>query len=326
MAMLLSLVVSAGLVICWSSGFIGTRLASGVELPATTIFFWRFLLAAGICLLLLVGRTCLFGQRARLSLGGAGRELAAGSLSVGGYLLGVVFAIELGVSAGITSLITALQPLLAALVMSMMLGERIALLGWLGSLLAALGVVISVTGDMSGAGHAPVWAYALPILSAISLTAGSMLSTYRPAQLGLIERLMRQLLAAAVIFGIASVSQTGHLPGLPRTGPGVWQAILFLVVLSSFGGYGFFIASLRLQGVTATSVMFYLTPPCTMLWAALQLGERISTAGWLGGATVAIGVMLSLRVLWQSAAPSESRRAVPKASGRTGSGREQAGQ
>ena len=58
---------------------------------------------------------------------------------------------------------------------------------------------------------------------------------------------------------------------------------MFLVVLSSFGGYGFFIACLRLQGVTLTSVLFYLTPPTTMLWVALQLGDRVSSAGVIGG-------------------------------------------
>ncbi|WP_280564677.1 DMT family transporter [Chromohalobacter sp. 48-RD10] len=304
-AILLPLVVSAGLVICWSSGFIGTRMASIVELPATTVFFWRFLIAAGVCALLLLGRYYLTGLRTHISYSSVGRELAAGSLSVGGYLLGVVFAINLGVSAGLTSLITALQPLLAALVMSALVGERIGPLGWLGSVLAAIGVVVSVIGDMNGVGHAPAWAYVLPVFSAFSLTAGSLLSTYRPANLGLSERLMWQLLAATLIFGIASMSQTGHLPILPHAEPGVWQALLFLVVLSSFGGYGFFIASLRLQGVTPTSILFYLTPPCTMLWAALQLGERITTAGWLGGALAAVGVMLSLRVLQQSAgAPS----------------------
>ena len=298
----LPVVASVGLIVCWSSGFIGTRMAADADLPATTIFFWRFLLAAALCALIGIAYRRLAGPGKPTTGPSVVCELVAGSFSVGGYLLGVVFAIDLGVSAGTTALITALQPLLAALMMGVLVGERIALLGWLGSLLAAVGVSISVGGDIHGVGSAPGWAYALPCLSAISLTVGSILSTYRPADLGLIQRLMWQLLAAAVMFAIASMCQTGHVPALPRFDAGVWQAIVFLVVLSSFGGYGFFIASLKLQGVNLTSVLFYLTPPTTMLWAAWQLGDRVPASGLAGGLTAGVGVALALGVLWQGTA------------------------
>ena len=290
-----SLFVSIGLVLCWSSGFIGTQMAADSRLESLALFCWRFILAASLCLMLLLARR----RRPTREPGAVALELAAGSLNVGGFLLGVVLAIDLGVSAGVTALVTALQPLLAALVMGLLHGERIGAVGWLGSLLAAAGVSVAVGGDMQGLGAAPWWAYLLPVLSAASLTAGSLLSTYRPARLGLIERLMWQLLAAAALFALASALRTGHAPALPRFEPDIWRAIAFLVVLSSFGGYGFYIACLRQRGVTYTAVMFYLTPPCTMLWAALQFGDGVDTAGWIGGGLAALGVMLALRVVGQ---------------------------
>ncbi|MFC3103475.1 DMT family transporter [Salinisphaera aquimarina] len=303
--------VSLGLVVCWSSGFIGTQMASDTAMPATVVFFWRFILAASLCALILVVRSRVFRHRLATTRQSIVRELAAGSFSVGGYLLGVVFAMDLGVGAGITALITALQPLLAALVMSVLVGERISLLGWFGASLAAVGVSVSVAGDIHGIGGAPLWAYALPCASAISLTVGSILSTYRPANLDLIQRLMWQLLAAAVLFGLAGMIKTNHLPALPRADLDVWRALVFLVVLSSFGGYGFFIACLRLQGVTLTSMLFYLTPPATMLWAAVQLGDGVSTSGIVGGLIAAVGVALALRaLLWprsgRESSPTES--------------------
>ncbi|MGN8198080.1 DMT family transporter [Salinisphaera sp. RV14] len=299
-SIVLSIFVSLGLVVCWSSGFIGTQMAADASMPAPTIFFWRFLLAAGLCLLACVIRNLMGGRGTTTTRRAIARELAAGSFSVGGYLLGVVFAIDLGVGAGITALITALQPLLAALVMGVLVGERVGLLGWLGALLAAAGVSICVVGNIHGLGHAPLWAYALPCLSAASLTVGSMLSTYRPADLDLIQRLMWQLLAAAAMFGVASTLENGYLPQPSQLLEAeTWRAILFLVVLSSFGGYGFFIACLRLQGVTPTSVLFYLTPPATMIWAKLQLGDCISVSEIAGGSIAAVGVLLALRVLMQ---------------------------
>lgn len=306
-SIVLSLGVSVGLVVCWSSGFIGTQLAAVADLPARTIFFWRFLIAAGLCVLVCRVRYRLGFPGMRWTVRAIGLELAAGSFSVGVFLLGVVWAIDAGVSAGITSLITALQPLLAALTMSVLAKERIGWLGWLGAMLAAIGVVISISGNVDGVGHAPLWAYGLPCLSAVSLTAGSILSAHRPSGLGLLERLALQLAAAAAVFLGAHLAYNPTWPALPQPSISVWYAIAWLVVLSSFGGYGFFIASLRLQGVNRTSILFYLTPPVTMVWAGLQFGETVPPSGWVGGSLTAIGVALSLRVLWVAS----MRPAVP---------------
>ncbi|MES1928364.1 hypothetical protein SADO_03875 [Salinisphaera dokdonensis CL-ES53] len=297
--------VSLGLVVCWSSGYIGTQMAADAGGDPFALFGWRFLFAALLCLALvaIVGRRPVWSPRA------IGHELVAGSLNVGVYLLAVVWAIQLGVSPAVTALVTALQPLMATLAMSLLRGERIAPLGWAGSVLAAAGVVVCAAGEMRDVGGAPAWAYLLPVVSAVTLTVGSLWSERAPRTLGSVERLLWQLAAAAVVFAVAVLVRTGELPAWPARDVQAWQAIVFLVVLSSLGGYGFFNASLRLRGVTYTSLMFYLTPPTTALWAALQFGDRVGPSGWAGAVLVAAGVVLALRALnRKSTIPPRCRR------------------
>uniref|UniRef100_UPI0013D2E1BB DMT family transporter n=1 Tax=Arhodomonas sp. KWT TaxID=2679915 RepID=UPI0013D2E1BB len=314
---------------CWSSGFIGTRMATVVDLPPTAIFFWRFVIAVALCALILLARRMATARRAALTPRAVAAELVAGSFSVGGFLLGVVFATALGVSPGIVALITALQPLMTALVTSLRVGERIGAAGWAGVLVAVAGVAISVGGDMHGVGSAPVWAYSLPFGSAVCLTAGGLLSAYRPAVgFGLVDRLLWQLAAAAALFLLAHLVYQGGLPALPGAEAGDWRAIVWLVVLSSFGGYGFFIASLRCHGASLTAVLFYLTPPVTMVWTVLQFGDPVRPREWLGGVLAVAGVGVSLwgmrrmrtvapgRPGWQRDGRLRSVQADPQARGR----------
>ncbi len=58
------------------------------------------------------------------------------------------------------------------------------------------------------------------------------------------------------------------------------------MLLSSFGGYGAYLYVSRTQGATRASTLLYLTPPTTMLWAALMFGDRVPPAGLAGLALV----------------------------------------
>lgn len=66
-------------------------------------------------------------------------------------------------------------------------------------------------------------------------------------------------------------------------------------MLSTFGAYGAYLFVVRRNGPTRASVLLYLTPPTTMLWALLMFGDEITWLG-LGGLVVsAIGVAAYLR-------------------------------
>ncbi len=98
-------------------------------------------------------------------------------------------------------------------------------------------MVLCIAGDWQGAGGAGGWAYALPLLAVISVTLGSVLAARRPSGLGLAASLTAQLSAAALIFGVAATGAGGL--ALPGSALLTWQTLGWLVLLSSFGGYGF---------------------------------------------------------------------------------------
>ena len=76
---------------------------------------------------------------------------------------------------------------------------------------------------------------------------------------------------------------------------GFWWAVLWVVVLSTFGGYGCYLLALRAFGATGTSTLLFLTPPTTMLWALLMFGEPVgwTTAVGLAGCATAVWLVLA---------------------------------
>ncbi|PMR68056.1 EamA family transporter [Halomonas heilongjiangensis] len=285
-----SLLVAIGFVVCWSSGFVGGRLAIEADTPVLALFAWRFLLAS-----LLVGLYWRLRGTGRLARRDVLREMAIGSLTMGGYLLGVILAIQLGVSAGVTALITALQPLLAAALAGPWLGERLATRGWVGMAIATLGMMQYVADDLGRGGGAPPWAYLLPLGSVVAVTLGSLLAVRWATAMPISATLLSQLLAATGIFTLAALIAGGGTLALPAADLPSITALGWLIVLSSLGGYGCFVASLRRLGVTLTSTLVYLTPAVTLLWAAAMFGEHPGEQGIIGMGIAIAGVGLAIR-------------------------------
>ncbi|WP_187776024.1 DMT family transporter [Salinicola corii] len=283
----LNVMLMTGFVICWSSGFIGSRLADEAPISAMDMFAWRFIAATLIASLW----WALSRQRGVTPTGWL-REMGVGALTMGGYLLGVVLAIGEGVSAGATALITAQQPLLAAAITTLWLREQLPWVAWLGLGIAATGVALCIAGDWQGAGSASGWAYALPLLAVISVTLGSILAARRPSGLDMPATLTAQLAAASLIFLIAALGD-GQLER-PGSELMTWQTLGWLIVLSSFGGYGFFTACLRRVGVNAVSSAIYITPPVTLAWSAWMFGESVDTLQLGGMALALLGVAIAL--------------------------------
>lgn len=283
----MNVLLMTGFVVCWSSGFIGSRLADEAPMSAMDMFAWRFIAAT-----LIAALWWALSRQRGVTLIGWLREMTVGALTMGGYLLFVMLAIDKGVSAGSTALITAQQPLLAALLLTLWLREQMPVAAWVGMGIAASGVALCVAGDWQGAGNASGWAYALPILSVISVTVGSVIATRRPSGLAMPATLTAQLAAASLVFLIAAFGDGKfERPGSELI---TWQTLGWLIVLSSFGGYGFFTVCLRRVGVNVVSSAIYLTPPVTLIWTAWMFGERIDTLQ-LGGMGLALmGVAIAL--------------------------------
>ncbi|MHA6626051.1 DMT family transporter [Pseudonocardia sichuanensis] len=274
----------AALVVLWSSGFVGAELGTRFA-PADTLLAWRYLVAAGVLTAVALVLGTRLGPRALL------RQSALGLLCQCLYLGGVVTGVALGVPAGTTALVAALQPLLVAAAAGPLLGERTGRRQRVGLGVGLAGVALVVAGDL-GLDGAPWWAFLLPVGGMAALSAGTLLERrLRPAETPL-QSLTAQTVVAAGFF-VAVAAAGGRLQ--PPADPAFWWAVAWVVVLSSFGGYGAYLVVLRRTGAVRVSTLLYLTPPTTMVWALLMFGEVPGPLALPGIALCAVGVALALR-------------------------------
>lgn len=272
------------LVALWSSGFIGAELGTR-EAPASTLLAWRYLVASVILVAI-----CLW-RRERVGRAGLGRQIMLGLLCQAAYLGLIVGGVGLGASAGTAALIASMQPLVVIAMAMLVLSERARATQLLGLGLGLAGVALVVGGDLT-AGDAQWWVYLLPAGGMLALSIGTVLQQRWKPQESVLVSLTVQSLAAAVVFWILTVAQgTVAAPA----SAGFWAAIAWTVFLSSFGGYGAYLYVSRTQGATRASTWLYLTPPTTMLWAALMFGDQVTALGLVGLAVSAVGVAVALR-------------------------------
>lgn len=274
--------LATGLVVLWSSGFVGAELGAR-QAPATTLLAWRFLVVAA-----LLGAWCLW-RGARMSRRDAGLHAVLGLLSQAGYLYGVFAAAEAGVAAGTSALVAALQPLVATALAVPLLGERLRPRRAVGLAVGLAGVGLVVGADLLRPGAAPWWAYLLPFGAMLSLVAATLLERrVRPGG-SLVEALAVQCAVSAVLFtGVAAVSGTLA----PPADPGFWAAVAWTVVLSTLGGYGLYWVNLARSGVARVSALLYLTPPTTAVWSWLMFGDPVGAGAVAGMAVCTVAVVM----------------------------------
>ncbi|WP_211220858.1 DMT family transporter [Agrococcus lahaulensis] len=276
---------SIGLIVTWSSGFVGAELAARAGGEPITVLAWRFVVLAGILVAaMLVLRRRWPGRASWL------RQGTVAVLNQAAYLLLIFEGVRAGVDGGTAALIAALQPMLVATIAGRFLGERANGWMWLGMAVGLGGVALVVSGALGGTG-APLWAYALPLAAVICLGTGTVLQRRWHMHDDLLQTLtMHSIVAGAVFMAVALLR--GHAAP-PATGE-IWFAVLWLVVLSSLGGYVLYVTVTRSHGATFVSTMLYLTPPTTMLWVWLIFGVPITPLGVAGLVVAAAGVAIVL--------------------------------
>lgn len=282
---------AVALVVLWSSGFVGARLGDEYHARPDTLVAWRLLVTAAILLTWwAIRRYRTRGAQRSLGWKVTGQHAVIGVLSQLLYLGGVFGGIAAGVPAGTAALIAAIQPLVVANASHWLLSERVNSRQRVGLWLGLAGVAIVVADDLAVAG-APLWAYLLPLGAMLALSAGSVLDRrWRPAG-SAIETLTVHVTTAAIL-GVAGTLLFGELT--PPSSAGFWWALAWTVVLAGFGGYGMYLVMLRTKGATYASVLLYLTPPTTLLWAWVMFGDGIGPRGLAGFAVCAVAVYLAL--------------------------------
>ena len=272
----------------WGASFVATKVALHYAAPVTIVWL-RF--AMGVVTL---------GLAVRLGGGFAlpkGRDW--GYFAVLGFL-GITFHQWLQstglvtAQATTTGWIIASTPIFMALLGFFVLRESLAWHQVTGILLAALGVLVVVTGgDLASVyrGHFGAPGDFLVLISAVNWAVFSALS--RP---GLRKHSSTLMMFHVMSFGwlfssILFLAGSGwqEIPLIPLDG---WLAILFLGFFCSGVAYIFWYDALKDLPVAQTGAFLNLEPMITVVVAALILDEQILFATLAGGFTILLGVWL----------------------------------
>ncbi|WP_318388731.1 DMT family transporter [Enterobacter sp.] len=278
--------LEAGLLLTWSSGFIGARFSIDYA-PALLVVFWRCVVVSVLLLPFVYKSLLKTPFRVLLRNGGIGL------LAMAGYMTGVTQGIALGVPAGLAALCADLLPLGMALLAAVFLGERLVPQVWLGLIVGLVGV-IWVTHDVLGQGSAPLWAYGLPVAGMLSLAVATLWQKRGCASrsMDLLPDLWLQCFVSSFAFAAIQGSQ-GSLAPIPTLG--FTLSVLWTVVLATFGGYGLYWICLRRSSATRVASVLYLSPSITLLWAWAMFGEPLSWQVAIGMVISAVGIWLVLR-------------------------------
>jgi len=275
--------LEAGLVIAWSSGFIGGTLASMTS-SVFLVMFWRFLLTTVFLMPLALP------QLRGMEWHELGLHAVIGSFAMFGYLATLVAAIDLGVPAGTAALVTALQPLATAAVSGVVLGERVVPRQWLGLAVGFGGVTISVAGGLD---HAPLGGYALTLGSMACIVIATLIAKSRGSETTpLLPAITIQCAASTGLFLPLAVLSGGLTPEMT---PAFGYSVLWLILFSTLAAYSLYWATLARTSATRVSSLIYLTPPVTAVWAFAMLGEPITVPTVVGFLLSLMGVLLAHR-------------------------------
>jgi drug/metabolite transporter (DMT)-like permease len=284
MVIVVGLLLSVAFVLCWSSGFVGAKLGTQ-DAGAVTLLMWRFLPLA----LVLVATAVVRGGASWRGLTRHDflRQALIGLLSQSGYVLAVYWAIQLGVSSGTTALIDGTQPLVAAALAGPLLREHVSGGQWLGLCLGLAGVALVTTADAGAGGGVPWWAYLVPFAGMLSLVAATFLERRSRTRVPPAVSLTVHSVISALVFTGAALATDAVAP---PSAPSFWIATVWLITLSTLGGYGLYWVVLRRSGVTRVNTLMFLMAPVTAVWGAAMFDEPFTPQTALG-LTVALSAV-----------------------------------
>jgi drug/metabolite transporter (DMT)-like permease len=281
-------------VFLWSTGFIGAKYGLPYVEPLTFLAV-RFAIVTAILLpVALALRADWPARPARIF-----HVAVVGLLVHATYLGGVFSAIDRGLPAGVTALIVALQPLVTAVVVGPLLGDRVTRRQGIGFVLGFVGVVTVLSSKMSAApGEVlafegfDVTAVLLAVASLIGITAGTIYQKRFCADLDLRSSTVIQYVAAGLATGgFAFATETMRIQW---TGEFIF-ALGWLTLVLSIGAISLLMLLIRRGAASRTASLFYLVPPSTALIAYLIFGETLGLAGVAGVIVTAVGVAMVFR-------------------------------
>jgi O-acetylserine/cysteine efflux transporter len=225
------------------------------------------------------------------------RVVVAVGLFIGVGQFGVLFvAMNTGLPAGLASVIAPLQPVFTIPLAVVALGEHPNLRQVVGVSLAVAGLATIVVGRAHGV---PLEAVALGVASAASWGCGNVVTRAAKPQRPFSLLVWSSVVAPAPLLGLSLVFEgTGRWQGAASSvGPSGIAALAYVVVVSTFFGYGTWYWLMSRHPATTVAPFTLLVPVVGILTAWLARGEHPASGELVGSLVVVIGLAFALRVV-----------------------------
>jgi drug/metabolite transporter (DMT)-like permease len=273
----------ASFVILWSTGFIGMRLGTPYAEPFT---FMAVRMA--IVVVILLAAAAIFRAPWPKSREEVFHAAVAGILVHATYLSGVLYAISLKLPLAFTALIAGMQPILTGIVASVILGERLRPIHWLGMLLGLVGVIMAISQTFAR-GEVSAPALLCATLALLGITAGTVYQKRFCSGMDLRTGGVIQFSATGLVLLISAWAfESRTIQWTPQ----FVLALGWLALVLSIGAISLLYVMIRHGATARVASLFFLTPSVTAIMAYVLFGEAVS--GWaIGGLAVsAFGVAL----------------------------------
>jgi drug/metabolite transporter (DMT)-like permease len=268
-------------VLIWSTGFVIARLAMPYVEPATFLF-WRF-----VGVLLVMACLSMVWRITWPSWPQFKHIAIAGVLLQFGYLLGVWFAVSLGMTAGLVAIIVGLQPILTAW-FAAWISEKVTGRQWTGLAFGFAGVAL-VVAEKIGFNQIPFLSYVLAFAALLAITFGTL---YQKKFCPVFD--LRA--GSSIQFGVSAVLcffcmyffESGEMVlNAPVVG-----ALLWAIFPLSIGSISLLFMMIRKGAATKVTSLLYLTPPTTAAMAWFLFDEPFTLLMGLGLLLTMTGVVL----------------------------------
>jgi drug/metabolite transporter (DMT)-like permease len=201
--------------------------------------------------------------------------------------------------AGIGSVMIDTQPLTVALLSSLLFGDRVRKIGWLGLIFGVFGVSLiglpdelirqglqgnfsSLEFDASRLFNNGEW---LMLLASLSMAVGTILIRYVCRHVdAVIATGWHMIFGGIPLFTLSGLTETQQWQNITFEG---WMAIAYATIFGSAIAYGIFFYLASIRNLTSFSSLTFLTPVFALLFGNLLLSEELSLVQW-GGVTLTL--------------------------------------
>ena len=272
---------SALFIFFWASGFVAAKYGLPYAEPFTFLTL-RFLLV----LVIMVPVTLYWHAEWPAGPALVGHVIVVGLMVQTAYLIGVFYAIYLGISTGVIALIVGLQPLITGVLSAPVLGEKVTLRQWVGLMLGFIGLAL-VVADKVDLSTGQAWGTALGLLALAGITIGTLYQKRFCAQVDIRAAVVIQnMVSVVVIGGLAVAMETMQIDW---TGEFVFAVLWSAIALSVIALPLYYMLVRRGAAAKVTSLI-YLSPPTTAAMGWLMFGETMGVIALAGMTIAVIGV------------------------------------